>query len=143
MRNKRTTVPIRSLFTSAFVTHRQPPHTLLSAAQAANTKKGSAPRGANDRSMDRNYRYPRRGGCSCEPAHGGNRPPMKPWQGARDVREASPSDNCLCDNQPISLAMSYVKVQPFDAVYEPCDGWKNGTIFPCLYMPYCIGGKKR
>ncbi len=68
---------------------------------------------------------------------------MKPWQGARDVREAAPSENCLCDNQPISLAMSYVKVQPFGTVYEPCDGWKNGTIFPDLYMPYCMGGKRR
>jgi len=68
---------------------------------------------------------------------------MKPWQGARDVREAAPSDNCLCDKQPISLAMSYVKVQPFGTVYEPCDGWKNGTFFPDLYMPYCMGGKRR
>ncbi len=68
---------------------------------------------------------------------------MKPWQGARNAQNTAPSENCLCDTQPISLAMSYVKVQPFGNLYEPCEGWTNGTLFADLNMPYCMGGKRR
>ena len=55
----------------------------------------------------------------------------------------TPTDNCLCDGQPISLAMAYVKVQPFGGLYEPCEGLKNGTLFADLNMPYCAGGRRR
>jgi len=109
---------------------------------AANTEKGSTSPEVQTIAMDRNYRYPRRGGCSHNAPHMGQHTPIQPRQGGWDARETAPSENCLCDKQPISLAMSYVKVQPFGSLYELCDGWKNGTLFPCLYMPYCIGGRK-
>lgn len=54
-----------------------------------------------------------------------------------------PNENCLCDGQPISLAMAYVKPQPFGEVFGACEGWHNGTLFPALVMPYCMGGKRR
>ena len=52
-------------------------------------------------------------------------------------------ENCLCDAQPISLAMAYVKDQPFGPVSEAAEAWKNGTLFPALRMPYGTGGKRR
>ncbi|MBQ8253933.1 MAG: spore coat associated protein CotJA [Clostridia bacterium] len=79
--------------------------------------------------MERN-RYPRRG-QSC---------PM-PRQENRAVD--SPSDNCLCVSQPISLGISYTKKQTFGKLYSPCDGWRIGTIFPDLDKPYCAGGMRR
>ena len=62
---------------------------------------------------------------------------------ASDRSPSYPSENCFCDGQPISLAMAYVKPQPFGEVYGACEGWRNGTLFPSLVMPYCIGGKRR
>lgn len=53
------------------------------------------------------------------------------------------TENCLCTNQPISLAMAYVKDQPFCALYSPQDALKHGTLFTELYMPYCMGGGRR
>ena len=77
--------------------------------------------------MDRN-RYPRRQ----SPCHR-----QGPSCGKAPIPD---SDRCLCSPQPISLAMSYVKVQPFEELYPLMQGWKSGTIFPSLNLPYCAGG---
>ena len=53
------------------------------------------------------------------------------------------NDNCLCTNQPIALAMSYVKKQSLGNIYPLFEGWRNGTIFPELNLPYCAGGHRR
>ena len=84
--------------------------------------------------MDRNTRYSRRGGC-----------PASAYYHHTDVTaKPKPQDeNCLCDGQPIALAMAYVKPQVFSEVYSACDGLKNGTLFPDLYKPYCIGGRRK
>lgn len=79
--------------------------------------------------MDRN-RYPRRGACGCGHNMSRNMP-------------MTTDDACLCSNQPISLAMSYVKKQPFGELYSPCEGWRRGTIFPDLDKPFCAGGNRR
>lgn len=82
--------------------------------------------------MDRTMRYSRR--CA-SPASVSRQNAPKP--------QPQQHPNCLCDGQPIALAMAYVKPQPFGEVYSACDGWKNGTLFPDLNKPYCIGGKRR
>lgn len=51
-------------------------------------------------------------------------------------------DNCLCVSQPVSLAMSYVKKQIMGDTYPLFDGWRKGTIFPELDLPYCAGGRR-
>ncbi len=79
--------------------------------------------------MERN-RYPRRGAYGCGHNMSNNMP-------------MSPDDACLCSNQPISLATSYVKKQPFGELYSPCEGWRRGTIFPDLDKPFCAGGNRR
>ena len=38
------------------------------------------------------------------------------------------------------LAMGYVPYQHWDRTFEPCRGLKAGTIFPCLYKPFCGKG---
>lgn len=88
--------------------------------------------------MDRNVRYSRRGGF---PASAGMN--AYPHSHSSGKQNSNPNENCLCDGQPISLAMAYVKPQPFGEVYSACDGWKKGTIFPALDMPYCMGGRRR
>lgn len=61
----------------------------------------------------------------------------------RSQAENQKPDNCLCDSQSISYAMAYVKSQSFGEIYPLCDGWKRGTIFPALDLPYSAGGCKR
>lgn len=124
-----------SFFTLSF-----PSHTLLISGNQIPQiqKQGSAARnnkgGAIGLSMDRNTRYSRRGGYPVSASHRHGDMMAKPT-----IQDA----NCLCDGQPISLAMAYVKPQVFGEVYAACDGWKSGTLFPDLNMPYCIGGKRR
>lgn len=38
------------------------------------------------------------------------------------------------------LAMSYVPYQQWSTTFEPCKGLQAGTIFPCLYKPFCGKG---
>ena len=47
--------------------------------------------------------------------------------------------SCLCSNQPVSLAMAYVKDQQYGKVYEPREALGRGTLFPELYMPFSGG----
>jgi hypothetical protein len=83
--------------------------------------------------MDRN-RYPRR--CSDykrADARVGSTCPIN----------KNDNDNCLCVDQPIAYAMSYVKKQKMNSLYPLFEGWRNGTIFPELNLPYCAGGNRR
>ncbi len=50
--------------------------------------------------------------------------------------------NCICDSQPISLAMAYVKDQEFNEIYNASQALCNGTLFPELNKPYCLGGRR-
>ena len=47
--------------------------------------------------------------------------------------------DCICTDQPVSLAMAYVKNQSFGKVYEPREALDRGTLFPELYMPFSGG----
>ena len=48
-------------------------------------------------------------------------------------------NNCLCTDQPVSLAMAYVKDQQYGKTYEPGEALGRGTLFPDLYMPFSGG----
>ena len=50
---------------------------------------------------------------------------------------------CVCTDQPISLAMAYVPIQEWGETYRCCEALDKGTLFPCLYKPYCMGGCRR
>ncbi len=42
------------------------------------------------------------------------------------------------------LAMAYVPDQHWETTFELCRGLQAGTIFPCLFKPFCgRGGKWR
>lgn len=56
--------------------------------------------------------------------------------GAQEPACAAPDNNCLCDGQPLSLAMAYVKTQPYGKLWDEDEAWENGTLFPALYFPY-------
>ncbi len=53
--------------------------------------------------------------------------------------------NCTT-NDPAPLpetvvpAMSYIPFQEWEEVYQVLDGYKTGTIFPCLDKPFLRGG---
>lgn len=65
------------------------------------------------------------------------------YSGRRGVSAGNfENENCLCEEQPISLAMAYVKRQKFGKVYGAEDALSHGTLFPDLYMPY-EGGRRR
>ena len=51
-------------------------------------------------------------------------------------------DRCLCDSQPISYAMAYVKSQSFDELYSPTEALRHGTLFRELDLPLCQGGRR-
>lgn len=38
------------------------------------------------------------------------------------------------------LAMAFVPFQTCEKTMEPCQGLQTGTIFPCLYKPFCGKG---
>lgn len=40
----------------------------------------------------------------------------------------------------LPLAMAYVPWQQWGKTYEPAEGWKRGTIFPDLDLPFEGGG---
>lgn len=69
------------------------------------------------------------------------------------------ADNCGCRRQvnrevnaiyhhlreaDAPLAMGYIPDQHWNGTFELCKGLQRGTIFPCLYKPFCgKGGRKR
>lgn len=47
---------------------------------------------------------------------------------------------CTPDGQPMALAMAYVPIQMLNTIYEPQEGFCQGTIFPELNKPWMVGG---
>lgn len=41
----------------------------------------------------------------------------------------------------LPLAIATVPMQPWEEPYSPEVGLKHGTIFPCLNLPFYIGGE--
>ncbi|MBE6636746.1 MAG: spore coat associated protein CotJA [Ruminococcaceae bacterium] len=89
--------------------------------------------------MDRNNRYARRCGVPTDARSGERR---LGGERVSSPMPSAPTDRCLCDSQPIALAMSYVKKQPYDGVFDAGRAWQHGTLFPSLVMPY-VGGRSR
>lgn len=89
--------------------------------------------------MDRNYNRYRTSGAY------GQRPdrPVANFGDCNCQHHEHNMENCLCDKQPISLAMAYVKDQPYCSLYSAKDALKQGTLFAELYLPYCMGGGRR
>lgn len=95
--------------------------------------------------MDRNNRYTRRGAC-CDRYTGNTNYAGSGGYRKEPTRQANApvgNANCLCDSQPVSLAMAYVKDQPFEGLYSPAEGLRYGTIFDGMNKPYCDGGGRR
>lgn len=81
--------------------------------------------------MNRNERFSRRGGFM---------PPYRSCGACRNQAAPSPQGSC---GIPETLAMAYIKDQPFGEVYSMGDALCRGTLFPDLDKPYCTGGRKR
>ena len=47
---------------------------------------------------------------------------------------------CTPDGQPMALAMAYVPIQVLNTIYDPQEGFCQGTIFPELNKPWMVGG---
>lgn len=47
---------------------------------------------------------------------------------------------CTPDGQPMALAMAYVPWQVLGTLYDPEEGFCQGTIFPELNKPWMVGG---
>ncbi|MDD6313375.1 MAG: spore coat associated protein CotJA [Firmicutes bacterium] len=60
-----------------------------------------------------------------------------------DCGEREMPDCCLCDGQPISLAMAYVKNQKYECLYSPAEALCRGTLFSALDLPLCENGGTR
>ena len=69
---------------------------------------------------------------------------LRTVQQVSDAGQPDAASFCLCDEQPISLAMAYVKVQPFEDPNSPEEALAQGSLFPGLTKPYgCQGGRRR
>ena len=58
-----------------------------------------------------------------------------------------PVSQCGCSKElpapGVQLAIATVPMQPWETPYEPSKALKQGTIFPCLDLPFFIvGGEK-
>ena len=56
---------------------------------------------------------------------------------------ASEKHHCDCAPAPgpgLQLAIATVPMQPWMTPYEPSKALKQGTIFPCLDLPFFITG---
>lgn len=54
-------------------------------------------------------------------------------------------DFCKCQpDSNVQLAIATIPMQPWETPYEPAKGLKQGTIFPCLDLPFFAleGGNK-
>ncbi len=88
--------------------------------------------------QERNYRYaPTFSGCSSQNNSNGRA------AGTPDCRGNYPNENtkygCGGEKERMVLAMAYVLSQPFEKLYSPADGWRAGTIYKDLDLPY--GGR--
>ncbi|MEE0967918.1 MAG: spore coat associated protein CotJA [Clostridia bacterium] len=83
--------------------------------------------------QERNYRYaPTYSGCgTARNQNSGNR-------GTPDCRGNYPEEwgGCGGTREDMVLAMAYVLSQPFENLYTPAEGWRQGTIFCDLDLPY-------
>ena len=74
-----------------------------------------------------------------------NRTAQRPYIGMPVEIDDEPMDNtekklpCTGDFENRPPAMAYVPWQAWEKTYEPAEGLKNGTIFPCLNLPF-LGG---
>jgi len=68
----------------------------------------------------------------------GNNNPGNTMPGGNIPIGVKPVD-CLSD---LPLAMAYVPMQGWEETYEPAEALMNGTVFPCLNLPF-LGGAKR
>lgn len=77
-----------------------------------------------------------------------NRTTQRPYIGMPVEIDDEPMDNigrqipCTDDFENRPPAMAYVPWQVWEKTYEPAEGLKNGTIFPCLNLPFS-GGRCR
>ena len=77
-----------------------------------------------------------------------NRTTPRPYIGMPIEIDDEPMDNnerqipCTGDFENRPPAMAYVPWQVWEKTYEPAEGLKNGTIFPCLNLPFS-GGRCR
>lgn len=46
------------------------------------------------------------------------------------------------DYDGCELARAYVVIQEYAEIYSPKEALKRGTVFPDLYQPYKVKGKK-
>lgn len=52
-------------------------------------------------------------------------------------------DFCRCNPQAeekLHVAIATVPMQPWETPYDPAKGLKQGTIFPCLDLPFYVTG---
>lgn len=57
-----------------------------------------------------------------------------------DISDTEKEPECIGNLENLPLAMAYVPWQSWEETYEPAEGLKNGTIFPCLNLPF-LGGR--
>jgi len=76
-----------------------------------------------------------------------NRTTPRPYIGMPIEIDDEPMDNnerqmpvCRNDFENWPLAMAYIPWQAWEKTYEPDEGLMNGTIFPCLNLPF-LGGR--
>ena len=75
-----------------------------------------------------------------------NKTAQRPYVGMPIEIDDEPMDNterqqpCTSDFENWPIAMAYVPWQSWKKTYEPAEGLKNGTIFPCLNLPF-LGGR--
>ena len=77
-----------------------------------------------------------------------NRTAHRPYIGMPVEIDDEPMDNtekkqpCTGGFENWTPAMAYVPWQAWEKTYEPAEGFKDGTIFPCLNLPF-LGGRCR
>ncbi len=78
--------------------------------------------------MNQSYYYRNRTGvrCACSEPQ-----PMA-------VPPCAMARQSVCDEMP--LAMSFIKMQEFDGLYTPEEGFSAGTVFCALDKPFLRGG---
>lgn len=60
--------------------------------------------------------------------------------------ECSKNADIVCDcklpvpGPGLNLAIATVPMQPWETPYEPARALKQGTVFPCLALPFFITG---
>ncbi len=76
-----------------------------------------------------------------------NRTTPRPYVGMPVEIDDEPADNaenqkpvCCSAFEGCAPAMAYVPWQAWEKTYEPEEGLINGTLFPCLNLPF-LGGR--